>query len=103
MSVAGGSIASKDGPEQPAPALNDVGRDHPRCRNDVCVLPAVPAQRRGSAERARSEIGHEAVRFWWNRFGPMFAAEIRKRRVSGMRSSSWHLDEVFVKINGELH
>jgi putative transposase len=22
------------------------------------------------------------VRFWWNRFGPMFAAEIRKRRVN---------------------
>ena len=51
------------------------------------------------------DIGHETVRFWWNRFGPMFAAEIRKRRVSGMRSSKWrwHLDEVFVKINGQLH
>jgi putative transposase len=22
-------------------------------------------------------ISHEAVRFWWNRFGPLFAAEIR--------------------------
>ncbi len=51
------------------------------------------------------EISHETVRFWWNRFGPLFAAEIRKRRVSRMRSSHWrwHLDEVFVKINGELH
>lgn len=51
------------------------------------------------------EISHETVRFWWNRFGPLFAAEIRKRRVSGMRSSHWrwHLDEVFVKINAELH
>ena len=51
------------------------------------------------------EISHETVRFWWNRFGPMFAAEIRKRRVEGMRSSNWrwHLDEVFVKINGERH
>jgi putative transposase len=51
------------------------------------------------------EISHETVRFWWNRFGPLFAAELRKRRVSGMRSSRWrwHLDEVFVKINGELH
>ena len=27
------------------------------------------------------DIRHERVRFWWNRFGPMFAAEIRKRRV----------------------
>jgi putative transposase len=24
------------------------------------------------------DICHETVRFWWNRFGPMFAAEIRK-------------------------
>ena len=52
------------------------------------------------------EISHETVRFWWNRFGPMFAAEIRRNRVSRMRSYSnwqWHLDEVFVKINGETH
>lgn len=51
------------------------------------------------------DISHETVRFWWNRFGPMFASEIRKRRVQGMRSSRcrWHLDEVFVKINGETH
>jgi len=27
------------------------------------------------------DICHETVRFWWNRFGPMFAAEIRKRRA----------------------
>ena len=51
------------------------------------------------------DICHETVRFWWRRFGPMFAAKIRKRRVEGMRSSHWrwHLDEVFVKINGERH
>ena len=51
------------------------------------------------------EISHETVRFWWNRFGPMFAAEIPKWRVGGVRSSHWrwHLDEVFVKINGEQH
>ena len=51
------------------------------------------------------DVSHESVRFWWHRFGPMFAAEIRKRRVAGMRSSHWrwHLDEMFVKINGERH
>ena len=52
------------------------------------------------------DISHETVRIWWNRFGPLFAAEIRKKRVSQMRSCSnwrWHLDEVFVKINGETH
>jgi putative transposase len=52
------------------------------------------------------EVSHETVRFWWNRFGPMFAAEIRRRRVERMRASPqwrWHLDEMFVKINGEVH
>ena len=51
------------------------------------------------------DVSHETVRFWWNRFGPMFAADIRKR-ASRMRAYSnwqWHLDEVFVKINGERH
>ena len=47
------------------------------------------------------DISHETVRFCWNRFGPMFAAEIRKRRVAHMRGYPqwrWHLDEVFVKV-----
>jgi putative transposase len=52
------------------------------------------------------EISHETVRFWLNWFGPMFASEIRRRRVERMRSvrhRRWHLDEVLVKINGETH
>ena len=51
------------------------------------------------------DICHETVRFWWNRFGPMFAAGIRKRRVHNRSYSNWrwHLDEVFVRINGETH
>jgi putative transposase len=52
------------------------------------------------------DICHETVRYWWNRFGPLFAAEIRKSRIHNPRSYSnwkWHLDEVFVKINGETH
>jgi putative transposase len=52
------------------------------------------------------DICHETVRLWWNRFGPLFAADIRRQRVSrmkGFRHWRWHLDEVFVKINGERH
>ena len=52
------------------------------------------------------DICHETIRFWWNRFGPLFAADIRSQRVSAMRGFRhwrWHLDEVFVKINGETH
>jgi putative transposase len=32
------------------------------------------------------DICHETVRLWWNRFGPMFAGEIRRRRVQHMRA-----------------
>jgi len=52
------------------------------------------------------DICHETVRFWWNRFGPMFAADIKRQRISrmrGFRNWRWHVDEVFVKINGETH
>ncbi len=52
------------------------------------------------------EVSHETIRFWWNRFGPMFAAEIRRKRAQRMRAGSqwqWHLDEMFVKIGGEMH
>src|SRR5471030_3493523 len=45
------------------------------------------------------------VRLWWNRFGPMFAGEIGRKRVQRMRAYThwrWHLDEVYVKINGEM-
>jgi putative transposase len=50
-----------------------------------------------------TEVIHQTVRYSWRRFGPMFAAEIRKRGASGLRSSRWrwHLDEVLlVKVNG---
>jgi putative transposase len=52
------------------------------------------------------DICHETVRLWWNRFGPLFAADIRRQRVSrmrGFRHWNWHLDEVYVKINGDTH
>lgn len=51
------------------------------------------------------DICHETVRFWWNRFGPMFAAELRKCRGHCHSYSNWrwHLDEVFVRINGETY
>ena len=51
------------------------------------------------------DICHETVRLWWTRFDPMFTAEIRRKRVDRMRSHThwrWRLDEVYVKINGEM-
>jgi putative transposase len=52
------------------------------------------------------DVSYETIRFWWRRFGPLFAAEIRRRRIDRMRAFStwrWHVDEMFVKINGEQH
>ncbi|MFN7323733.1 MAG: IS6 family transposase, partial [Sphingomonadales bacterium] len=43
-----------------------------------------------------SAVCHETVRFWWNRLGPLFAANIRRQRVSRMcdfKHWNWHLDE----------
>jgi putative transposase len=40
-----------------------------------------------------------------NRFGPMFASKIRKHRVEAMRQHThwqWHLDEVYVRVQGEM-
>ena len=51
------------------------------------------------------DICHETVRHWWNRFGPLFAADIRRQRISrmrGFRQWRWHLDEMYVKLNGEM-
>src|SRR5688572_8734580 len=50
------------------------------------------------------DVSHETVRYWWNRFGPRFASQIRKRRIAQFGSRwQWHLDEMFVKINGKIY
>ena len=51
-------------------------------------------------------ISHETVRDCWNRCGPMFASEVKGKRVAAMRACRrwrWHLDEIFAKINGVTH
>ena len=52
------------------------------------------------------DVCHESVRLWVDRIGPIFADKISVRRASYLRQVTqwrWHLDEVFVKINGETH
>ena len=91
----------------PIPLLKNQPRDHPLGGDALCSVSALTPRTVEDLLHERGiEISHETVRFWWNRFGPMFAAEIRRTRVSRMRFYSnwqWHLDEVFVKINGETH
>ena len=70
----------------------------------------VPRSSRHAAPQAIAQRGidicHETVRCWWNRFGLIFANHIRKERIYPNPNHSnwrWHLDEVFVRINGEQH
>jgi len=46
-------------------------------------------------------VSYEAVRQWCLRFGQAFAKRLRCRQ--GRLGDTWHLDEVFVTIGGELH
>ena len=45
-------------------------------------------------------VSHESIRRWCLRFGAAFAARLRRRRPRP--GDTWHMDEVYLKINGEL-
>ncbi|MFE4960736.1 IS6 family transposase [Streptomyces sp. NPDC056653] len=45
-------------------------------------------------------VSHETVRRWCRKFGQAYANALRRRRPRP--GDKWHLDEVFIKINGEL-
>src|ERR671912_2647866 len=46
-------------------------------------------------------VSHESIRRWCLRFGTDFAARLRKRRPRP--GDTWHMDEVYLRINGVLH
>ena len=43
-------------------------------------------------------VTYETIRSWCAKFGPDYAAQLRRRRPRP--GDKWHLDEVFVTING---
>ena len=45
-------------------------------------------------------LSYETVRRWVNHFGPMIAADLRKRRPKPY--TTWHFDEVYLKISGRM-
>jgi putative transposase len=45
-------------------------------------------------------VSHQTVRRWVNHFGPMIAAQLRKCRPKP--HAVWHLDEVYLKIDGRM-
>jgi putative transposase len=46
-------------------------------------------------------VSHETIRQWCVKFGQTYAKELRRRRPRS--GDKWHLDEVFIKINGKTH
>lgn len=49
------------------------------------------------------DICHETIRYWWNKFGTLFAKDLKKKSLNLPSNWRWHIDEVFVKINGETY
>src|SRR5690349_3730248 len=46
-------------------------------------------------------VTHKSIRQWCLKFGADFARKLRRRRPKP--GDTWHMDEVFLRINGELH
>jgi putative transposase len=46
-------------------------------------------------------LTYETVRQWCRKFGQQYANQLRRRRAQ--TGDKWHLDEVFLKISGQLH
>lgn len=80
-------------------------RDAVRIVTTSAIAPSISISRT-FATKAGTSVNNETVRLWWSRFGTILAAEIRRSRVQAMRHvqhRQWHLDDVFVKINGVKH
>src|SRR5437899_7383860 len=46
-------------------------------------------------------VTYETVRQWCLQFGQMYANELSRRRPK--TGDTWHMDEVYLKINGKTH
>jgi len=46
-------------------------------------------------------VSHETIRQWYWSFGKEYAQKLRQKR--GQPGDKWHIDEVFIKINGKTH
>ena len=90
---------------QSLPLFQFFTRGDPSCCNDGCRPPLPLRNIKDLLFERGIDIWHEAVRDWWKRSGPLFAGDLRRQRVSWMRSFRlwrWHLDEMYVKLNGEI-
>jgi putative transposase len=100
-----------DTPSVPLTVIGRCGVGNTRCGNHLGQRPYAVAPKGRTYGSKRSDqnsllsLLQEGAVHIWNRFGPLFAGNIRRQRVSRMKGIThwrWHLDEVYVKINGEM-
>ena len=70
---------------RPVPLVRQLARGDPAGGADVVRYPLSLRNVEDLLHERGIDICHETVRLWWTRFGPMFAAEIRRKRVDRMR------------------
>src|SRR3954454_8516649 len=46
-------------------------------------------------------VSYETIRAWCRKFGPYYVQDLKRRQ--GRLGDIWHLDEVFIRINGQQH
>jgi putative transposase len=46
-------------------------------------------------------VSYETIRIWCKKFGPGYARNLKGRQ--GRLGDTWHLDEVFIRLNGQQH
>ena len=81
-----------------APPLSSRG--HPVCRLAVFPISSELSGCRGSAGSTWHQCSYETVRRWSVKFGLAYARKLRRSHPPA--DTRWHLDEVFVSINGRI-
>jgi putative transposase len=89
-------------PQKPASPLRDFNSSPEVMQLVVLMYVRFPLSLRNVEDllfERGIDICHETVRLWSNRFGPIFAGEVRRKRVSRMRVFlpwRWYLHEMYV-------
>src|SRR5271169_5865429 len=76
-------------------------RDHQPCRLAVPRVQPQPARCGLMLAERGIVVSYETVRRWCKKFGTTFADRLRRRRPRP--GDKWHLDEVFIRIQGVQH
>ena len=78
-------------------------RDYQSWGLALLSLPSeLPRRAESCCSNALSSVTHEAIRQWCLKFGQNYANQLLKRRRA-QPGDKWHLDEVFLTINGKRH